>query len=88
MTKAIMALNAGSSSLKAALFSLDDDLALANCLVDRIGPNGVFNIKLSDGTRYQIENLNLESHVFAMKAVINQLNEIWKDLDLIKICLS
>lgn len=85
MTKAIMALNAGSSSLKAALFSLDDDQALANCLVDRIGTNGTFTIKLSDGTRYQIENLSLESHVMAMKAVINQLKEIWKDLDLIAI---
>ena len=45
MTQAVLTLNAGSSSLKVALFPTTGEAPLATGLADRIGPNGVLTLK-------------------------------------------
>lgn len=85
MTDAVMALNAGSSSIKAGLFSIGGDDLLASCLVDRIGPDGSMSIKLSDGAKHVIENANLSSHTQSMLAVVKQFQEVFKDLNIVAI---
>lgn len=54
MIKKILAVNAGSSSLKFKLFSLKDEQVLAHGQADRIGlPESTFVLKLANGEVYQ-----------------------------------
>ena len=59
MTQAVLTLNAGSSSLKVALFPTTGEAPLATGLADRIGPNGVLTLKRGDGTPLPVLAANL-----------------------------
>jgi acetate kinase len=81
MTRAVLTLNAGSSSLKVALFPETGDQPLASGLADRIGPEGVLKLKLADGTALPASG-DLTSHAGAIAAVIDSFRAHWPDLDL------
>jgi acetate kinase len=84
MTRAVLTLNAGSSSLKVSLFPATGDTPLAVGLVDRIGPEGT--VKLKDALGGIIETAgDLTSHAGAMDTVIGGFRSHWPDLDLIAI---
>ncbi len=81
MTRAILTLNAGSSSLKVALYPAEGDAALASGLVDRIGPSA--QIKLKDAQGRTIEATgDLTSHAGAIAAVFAGFRRHWPDLAL------
>ncbi|BDZ29803.1 acetate kinase [Lactiplantibacillus sp. WILCCON 0030] len=49
----VLAINAGSSTLKWKLFSLPEETVIASGMVDRLGlPNAVFVLKKADGDKY------------------------------------
>jgi len=81
MTRAVLTLNAGSSSLKVALFPEAGDQPLASGLADRIGPEGVLKLKDADGAPLAASG-DLTSHAGAIAAVINSFRAQWPDLDL------
>lgn len=70
MNEAVLTLNAGSSSLKVALFPIDGERAMATGLADRIGPEGVLRLKNADGEPMPSADGDLSSHGGAMQAVI------------------
>lgn len=81
MTRAVLTLNAGSSSLKVALFPLAGEAPLAIGLADRIGSEGV--LQLRDATGAAIDSAgDLTSHAGAMAAVIAAFRSRWPDLEL------
>jgi acetate kinase len=82
MTLAVLTLNAGSSSLKVALFPVADDLPLATGLADRIGPHGVLMLKRADGTALPVVAGDLSTHAGAMQLVLASLRTEWPDLQL------
>ncbi len=52
----ILAINAGSSTLKWKLFIMPDETVVASGMVDRMGlPNSIFKVKYGDGQKYQVE---------------------------------
>ncbi len=81
MTRAVLTLNAGSSSLKVALYPDTGDFPLATGLADRIGPEGVLKLKDADGTMMAADG-DLTSHSGAMAAAIAGFRAHWPDLDL------
>jgi acetate kinase len=81
MTRAVLTLNAGSSSVKVALFPEAGDQPLATGLADRIGPEGVLKLKDADGTPLPASG-DLTSHAGAIAAVIDSFRAHWPDLDL------
>jgi acetate kinase len=81
MTRAVLTLNAGSSSLKVALFPETGDRPLASGLADRIGPEGVLKLKDADGAALAASG-DLTSHAGAIAAVIDSFRAHWPDLDL------
>jgi acetate kinase len=81
VTRALLTLNAGSSSLKVALYPAQGDEALASGLVDRIGPSA--QIKLKDARGRTIEaHGDLTSHAGAIAAVFAGFRRHWPDLAL------
>ena len=75
MTKKILVLNSGSSSLKYQLFDVDGDkyTVLAKGLAERIGIEGAFvSIKIGDGEKI-IKEMSLPTHQEAIKAVFDLL---------------
>lgn len=85
MTLAVLTLNAGSSSLKVALFPAVGDVPLATGLADRIGPNGVLKLQRADGSALTVAAGDLSSHAGAMQAVFDTLRAEWPDLALVAI---
>ena len=81
MTRAVLTLNAGSSSLKVALFSETGDMPLASGLADRIGPDGVLKLKDAGGVALAATG-DLTSHAGAIAAVIDAFRAQWPDLEL------
>lgn len=81
MTRAVLTLNAGSSSLKVALFPEDGDTPLATGLADRIGPEGVLKLKDAEGVAIAATG-DLTSHAGAMAAVIDAFRARWPGLAL------
>jgi acetate kinase len=84
MTRAVLTLNAGSSSLKVALFPEGADTPLATGLADSIGPAGVLNLKEADGTAIPATG-DLTGHAGAMAAVIAAFRARWPDLALLAV---
>lgn len=71
----ILAINAGSSSLKFQLFDMPEEEVLAKGLIDRIGTNGsTFN--LETGKKTNTITKNMEDHEEAVKLLLNQLIEL------------
>ena len=81
MTRAVLTLNAGSSSLKVALFPETGDMPLASGLADRIGPDGVLKLKDAQGVALASTG-DLTTHEGAITAVMDCFRAHWPDLDL------
>ncbi|MGL4488616.1 MAG: acetate/propionate family kinase [Rhizobiaceae bacterium] len=84
MTRAVLTLNAGSSSLKVSLFPEKGEKPLATGLADRIGPEGVLKLKDASGTPIEASG-DMSNHAGAISGVINGFRAHWPDLDLIAI---
>ncbi len=68
----IIAINAGSSSLKFQLFNMPSEDVICKGLIERIGLNeGVFNIE-ANGEKMK-EILNIPDHDFAVKLLLDKL---------------
>jgi acetate kinase len=84
-SRAVLTLNAGSSSLKVALFPVDGDAPLerplATGLADRIGPEGTLKLTDTDGTLLPATG-DLTTHAGAIAAVIAGFRSRWPDLGL------
>ena len=81
----VMAVNAGSSSLKYKLFEMPEGKVLCSGMADRIGhDDGVFKIKF-DGKELK-KTLPLHDHAQAVKLLLEALTEtgVLKELDEIK----
>jgi acetate kinase len=82
MTTAILTLNAGSSSLKFALYPLVGDDPLASGLADRIGGEGVITVRRGDGLPVPAtEKPDSSSHVAALQSVLDMLAACFGQLD-------
>jgi acetate kinase len=84
MTKAVLTLNAGSSSLKVSLFPLSGDQPLARGLVDRIGAEGTIVLNSIDGAAIAA-NGDLTNHAGAVAATIAGFRACWPALDLVAV---
>jgi len=82
MTEAVLTLNAGSSSLKFALFPARGDTPLAIGLADRIGPEGTLRLTRQDGQPMHSAPGDLGSHAGAIRAVIDSFRAEYPDLTL------
>lgn len=80
MTNAVLTLNAGSSSLKVAVFGTEGDQPLLTGQVERIGAQGSLRLQLSDGACVTPSKAPLSNHAEALSAVIQALKEALPDL--------
>lgn len=86
MTRAILTLNAGSSSLKFALYPLDGDTPLASGLADRIGADGTLTVKRGDGTVLTVATSpDLSSHAAALHSVLDILSTAFVILEVVAV---
>ena len=75
MTK-IIAINAGSSSLKFTLYQMPGEVALSTGLIERIGLNdSIFTIKYGEGQKYNVVE-DIENHEIAVEKLMVQLKEL------------
>ena len=71
----ILAVNAGSSSLKFSLFNMDDNSLIASGLFERIGIEGsTFTIKYN-GDKI-VQEVELNNHVDAVNILIEKLTSL------------
>jgi acetate kinase len=84
MTRAVLTLNAGSSSLKVALFPADADVPLVAGLADRIGPDGSLTLRTAQDESLPVTG-DLGTHAGAIGAVLDSCHAAWPDLDLVAI---
>lgn len=73
MTEAILTVNAGSSTLKVALFAALEDGVLASGLADRIGPEGTLALRGAEGRPLPLAPGDLTSQQGALACVIASL---------------
>ena len=86
MTTAILTLNAGSSSLKFALYPVAGDAALASGLIDRIGQDGTMEMRRGDGLPLAVtDKPDLSSHVAALRSVLDRLTSSFSQLDVVAV---
>lgn len=76
----ILALNAGSSSLKVALFPAEGNEPLVTGQADRIGPEGTLKLKDASGTELAVAGGDLTSHAGALAAVIATVKQAFPGL--------
>lgn len=82
MTRAILTLNAGSSSLKAALFDADGEQTLATALVDRIGLQAGLRFQRSGCATLTQAAARIADPAAAIACVIEWLGTEWPRLQL------
>lgn len=82
MTQAVLTLNAGSSSVKFALFGVAGDRPLATGIADRIGPDGTLRLNGGDGRVLAAGGHDLTSHAGAITAAIASFGAAFPDLAL------
>ncbi|PTX50459.1 acetate kinase [Gemmobacter caeni] len=75
MTTGFLALNAGSSSLKVALFPAEGDTALLTGQAERIGPEGRMVLKDGTGAELTLPPGDLSSHEGALSMVIGTVKQ-------------
>ena len=75
-----LALNAGSSSLKVALFPAEGDEPLATGQADRIGPDGTLKLKDARGREMALAEGDLTSHAGALAVVIETVKSAFPHL--------
>lgn len=72
----IIAINAGSSSLKFTLYQMPGEVALSTGLIERIGLNdSIFTIKYGEGQKYNVVE-DIENHEIAVEKLMVQLKEL------------
>jgi acetate kinase len=82
MTRALLTINAGSSSIKFALFPLAGDEPLATGLADRIGDDGALTVRLRDGTALAATTPpDVTSHAAALRSALDLLGAGFPGLD-------
>lgn len=75
MSKTI-AINAGSSSLKWQLYTMPEEIVVAQGIVERIGLNdSIFTIKHGEGQKYEVIK-DIENHEIAVNMLLEQLTEL------------
>jgi acetate kinase len=84
MTRAVLTLNAGSSSLKVALFPEAGEAPLATGLADRIGPDGTLTVKDAAGASIAARGA-VTSHEAAMAAAFDGFRGQWPGLQLLAV---
>ncbi len=80
--QALLSINAGSSSLKLALYAFSDRALLAKGLADEIGPNGRLTLKNSQGAELPVVQADLTTHEGALSAAFEALRMDFPDLSL------
>lgn len=75
-----LALNAGSSSLKVALFPATGDDPLLTGQADRIGPDGVLKLRDASGAAVEAAAGDLGSHAGALAAIIATVKRDFPEL--------
>lgn len=85
MTQAILTINAGSSSLKVALFPAQGDRAMATGLADRIGPEGTLKLNGPFGQPLPLAPGDLSSHAGALRCVIDSFRLDFPDLEILSV---
>lgn len=75
-----LALNAGSSSLKVALFPAEGDEPLMTGQADRIGPEGTLKLKDAQGQLIDVAEGDLTSHAGALAMVIATVKRVFPNL--------
>ena len=85
MTTAVLTLNAGSSSLKVALFPASGDQPMVTGLVDSIGPTAALKLKNERGEAIAPVPGDMSTHAGAMQTVVASLRRAYPDLDLVAI---
>lgn len=81
LERAVLTLNAGSSSLKVALYPATGERPLATGIVDRIGPDGVLRLKDAAGGDIARPG-DLSSHAGALQSVLDSLRAAFPGLSL------
>jgi len=77
-----LTLNAGSSSLKVALFPAEGDDPLVTGQADRIGPEGKLTLKDAEGAEMLLAEGDLNSHAGALAMAIATIKRAFPDLHL------
>lgn len=85
MTAAVLTLNAGSSSLKVALFPANGEQPIISGLVDRIGPDAVLKLKAANGEAVPAAPGDMSTHIAALMTVVDSLRVAVPDLDLVAV---
>jgi len=85
MTQAFLTINAGSSSLKIALFPAAGDRPIATGLADSIGPRGVLTLKGPFGQPIAVAPGDLTSHAGALRCVIDSLTLDYPGLEVLAV---
>lgn len=76
----IIAINAGSSSLKFTLYQMPEESEVSSGIIERIGlENSIFTIKYGDGQKYNVVE-DIKNHEVAVEKLMKQL----VDLEIIK----
>lgn len=72
----IIAINAGSSSLKFTLYEMPGEVTVSSGIIERIGlKNSIFTIKYGDGQKYNVVE-DIENHEIAVEKLMKQLKEL------------
>ncbi|KGJ03614.1 acetate kinase [Paracoccus halophilus] len=83
MIGVILTLNAGSSSLKFALYGEDGDTPLAQGMVDRIGGNEAsLSLKDGAGNALPVADISPNDHTQALAVVLDNLRQAFPDTEL------
>lgn len=81
MTQAVLALNAGSSSLKAALFEIAGPRGLGSALVERIGSDAELHFHRTDAERRTLHGGPLANHPAAIRRLLDLFRHEWPRLE-------
>jgi acetate kinase len=85
LQQTVLTLNAGSSSLKVALYGPQGDAPLVTGQVDRIGPQGVLHLHDTHGRALSPVNPDLRDHSAALRTVIDTLQQTAPGLQLVAV---
>lgn len=74
--RAVLTLNAGSSSLKVAVYGAEGDVPFISGQADRIGPLGVLHFQDADGHALPVPSGQLQTHEQAFARVIETIDTL------------
>lgn len=76
----VLAVNAGSSSLKFAMYDAAKETLMADGLVDRIGPHGSIRMKDAAGGELPVASAPLGSHAEAFAGMLSSIRAAFPDV--------